>query len=96
MSGSVDLMVMSQNDMRQLAATFGQQAEAATAIMNAVDRALGSTQWQGRRANHFREQWNGPFKQNLLALQQALNENATVITRELEAGMAAMDGGVPG
>ncbi|MEO0492614.1 MAG: hypothetical protein AAF081_04275 [Actinomycetota bacterium] len=89
MSG--DMLVMSKSQMQELAAVFGQQSEAANTILAAVDRALNSTTWQGARANHFREQWNGPFKSNLVALQNALAENAAIIGRELQAGVSAMD-----
>lgn len=85
-------LMLNKDEMRQLTVVFNQQAEAAVAIMNAIDQALGNTTWQGARATQFREAWNGPFKRNLIALQQALNENATIITSERNAAEAALDG----
>lgn len=92
MSG--DMLVMNKSQMEALGANFRQQAEAVERVIAAIQGGVDGTNWQGRRAEHFRSAWESQFKRNLLALRDTLGEHSTFIARERDAAISALDGGV--
>ena len=69
--------------------TFTDQVQAVEALRGAVDGALGSTQWTGPAADRFRSEWGSSFVPALRRLQEALTENASVVSNRREAIQAA-------
>lgn len=65
--------------------TFIDQTQAVEALRGAVDGALGSTQWTGPAADRFRNEWATSFTPALRRLQEALTDNATVVSNRREA-----------
>ena len=65
--------------------TFTDQSQAVDVLRGAVDGALGSTQWTGPAADRFRNEWASTFVPALRRLQEALNENASVVQNRREA-----------
>jgi uncharacterized protein YukE len=46
---------------------------------------LGQVQWSGNFANQFRDQWNGPARQNLVAIVQMLQEASQQLAQHAQA-----------
>lgn len=69
--------------------TFTDQVETVNVLRGAVDGALGSTQWTGPAADRFRNEWASSFVPALRRLQEALTENAAVVSNRREAIQAA-------
>jgi uncharacterized protein YukE len=46
---------------------------------------LGQVPWTGNFANQFRDQWNGPARQNLTAIAQMLDDAARQLAQHAQA-----------
>ena len=88
---SGDMLVMSKSQMEALGANFRQQAEAVERVIAAIQGGIDGTTWQGARAEQFRTLWESQFKRNLMTLREALGEHSMFISRELQAGVTALD-----
>lgn len=86
-----DMLVMSKSQMEQLAGNFARQQQAVQDVIRAIQSGLEGTTWQGNRADRFHQLWNTEFRPNLMSLAEALGEHASFITRELQAGVSALD-----
>lgn len=86
-----DVLVMSKSQMEQLALNFGRQKEVAEGLIASIQSGLDATTWQGARADRFRMLWETEFRPNVRAMCEALGEHSAFITRELHAGVAALD-----
>ncbi len=86
-----DMLVMSKSQMEQLAGNFGRQQQAVQDVIRAIQGGIDSTTWQGARADRFQTLWNTEFRPNLTNLVNALGEHSTFISRELQAGVSALD-----
>lgn len=86
-----DMLVMSKSQMEQLAGNFARQQQAVQDVIRAIQSGLESTTWQGNRADRFHQLWNTEFRPNLNNLSEALGEHSSFITRELQAGVTALD-----
>lgn len=86
-----DMLVMSKSQMEQLASNFGRQQLAVQDVIRSIQSGLESTTWQGNRADRFHQLWNTEFRPNLMSLAEALGEHSLFITRELQAGVSALD-----
>ena len=66
---------------RQFRTESGQVAE-----LNArISGVLSSTTWTGPAAERFRQEWESSFRPALMRLDQALEQNATVVDSRLAA-----------
>ena len=86
-----DMLVMSKSQMEQLAGNFARQQQAVQDVIPAIQSGLEGTAWQGNRADRFHQLWNTEFRPNLMNLSEALGEHSSFITRELQAGVSALD-----
>ncbi len=86
-----DMLVMSKSQMEQLAGNFARQQQAVQDVIRAIQSGLEGTTWQGARADRFHQLWNTEFRPNLMNLAEALGEHSSFITRELQAGVSALD-----
>ena len=86
-----DMLVMSKSQMEQLAVNFGRQKQVAEGVIGAIQSGVEATTWQGARADRFRQLWETEFRPNMRAMCEALGEHSTFITRELQAGVTALD-----
>lgn len=86
-----DMLVMSKSQMEQLAVNFGRQKQTAEGVISAIQSGVEATTWQGARADRFRQLWETEFRPNMQAMCEALGEHSTFITRELQAGVTALD-----
>lgn len=86
-----DMLVMSKSQMQQLAANFGRQQAAVTDVIRSIQSGLDATTWQGARADRFHQLWQTEFRPNLQTLVEALGEHSAFISRELHAGVTALD-----
>ena len=86
-----DMLVMSKSQMEQLAGNFGRQQQAVQDVVRAIQSGLDGTTWQGARADRFHQLWNTEFRPNLMTLVEALGEHSAFISRELQAGVTALD-----
>ena len=86
-----DMLVMSKSQMEQLAVNFGRQQQVAEGVISAIQSGVDATTWQGARADRFRQLWETEFRPNMRAMCDALGEHSAFITRELQAGVTALD-----
>ena len=86
-----DMLVISKSQMEQLAGNFARQQQAVQDVIRAIQSGLEATTWQGNRADRFHQLWNTEFRPNLMNLSEALGEHSSFITRELQAGVSALD-----
>ena len=86
-----DMLVMSKSQMEQLAGNFARQKQTAEGVITAIQAGIDGTTWQGARADRFRQLWESEFRPNMRALCDALGEHSTFISRELQAGVTALD-----
>ena len=86
-----DMLVMSKSQMEQLAGNFARQKQTAEGVITAIQAGIDGTTWQGARADRFRQLWESEFRPNLRALCDVLGEHSTFISRELQAGVSALD-----
>ncbi|MSO37262.1 MAG: WXG100 family type VII secretion target [Acidimicrobiia bacterium] len=76
-------------DMGVLVSTFTTKATEVNDLKQAIDSQLLGTWWIGPASDRFRAEWDGQFKPNLVALQNALNEAANEVRRRMEALQSA-------
>ena len=69
----------------QLSRLMNDSAQAFNERAAILTNQLGSVQWTGGYANRFRDQWNGPARQNLLAIVQMLQETAAQLAQHAQA-----------
>lgn len=69
----------------RLSKTFIDQTQAVEALRGAVDGALGTTPWTGPAADRFRNEWAASFTPALRRLQEALTDNATIVSKRRDA-----------
>lgn len=86
-----DMLIMSKSQMEQLAGNFARQQQAVQEVIRAIQSGIESTTWQGNRADRFQQLWNSEFRPNLMNLADALGEHSSFISRELQAGVTALD-----
>ena len=86
-----DMLVMSKSQMEQLAGNFARQQQAVQDVIRAIQSGLEGTTWQGNRADRFHQLWNTEFRPSLMNLSDALGEHSSFISRELQAGVSALD-----
>lgn len=75
---------MDVGQVRGLASTIHQQAEAFTSAQTAITSALGRTDWRGRDADVFRSQWRGSLKPKLIRASEAATEFSDVLRRNAD------------
>lgn len=71
--------------MQQLAGRFRHEAQAVADLQARITAALGDTVWTGPAAERFRQEWDGTFRQALVRLQEALDQNARIVDDRLRA-----------
>lgn len=71
--------------MQRLAGQFRREAQAVSELQHRVTASLGDTLWTGPAADRFRQEWEGSFRQALVRLQEALEQNAQVVEARLRA-----------
>ncbi|GAB2477769.1 hypothetical protein [Jatrophihabitans fulvus] len=75
---------MDTAEVRDHAAKMDGGVSAVHGAMGRVEAALSSTEWFGRYADEFVQEWHGAFKQQLNGVTNALTDNATVLRRRAD------------
>jgi WXG100 family type VII secretion target len=60
--------------MDTLSREFSNQIQTVDGLISAIDAQVNNVQWTGKVADDFRSQWHGEFKNDLKALQTALQQ----------------------
>jgi len=60
--------------MDNLSREFSKQIQTVDGLISAIDAQVNNVQWTGKVADDFRSQWHGEFKNDLKALQTALQQ----------------------
>ena len=71
--------------MDNLSREFTTQINTVDSLVSAIDRQVGNVQWTGKVADDFRSQWHGEFKNDLKALQTALQQCADHVRNRRDA-----------
>ena len=75
----------SLEQMQGLEQQFSTDAQAVAEVQRRISSAVSNTTWTGPAAERFRSEWNGTFVSALSRLQEALQENATVVRNRRQA-----------
>ena len=75
----------SLEQMQSLEQQFTGDAQVVAELQRRISAAVGNTMWTGPASDRFRNEWNGTFVPALSRLQEALNENATVVRNRRQA-----------
>ncbi len=75
----------SLEQMQGLEQQFTTDSQAVAELQRRISAAVSNTTWTGPAAERFRSEWNGSFVSALSRLQEALNENATVVRNRRQA-----------
>jgi len=57
-----------------LSREFSKQIQTVDGLVSAIDAQVNNVQWTGKVADDFSSQWHGEFKNDLKALQTALQQ----------------------
>ena len=60
--------------MDNLSREFSKQIQTVDGLVSAIDAQVNNVQWTGKVSEDFRSQWRGEFKNDLKALQTALQQ----------------------
>ena len=71
--------------MDNLSREFSKQIQTVDGLVSAVDAQVNNVQWTGKVADDFRAQWHGEFKNDLKALQTALQQCADHVRNRRDA-----------
>lgn len=71
--------------MTELSATFLRAASDVSTLVATLTGPVHATTWTGPAAERFRAQWDTEFAPTLHRLEEALTDNATVVTQRLTA-----------
>ncbi|HET7486381.1 MAG TPA: WXG100 family type VII secretion target [Acidimicrobiales bacterium] len=79
----------SLEQMQGLEQQFTADGQAVGDLQRRISAAVGNTTWTGPAADRFRSEWNTTFVPALSRLQEALQENASVVRNRRSAIQAA-------
>jgi WXG100 family type VII secretion target len=71
--------------MDNLSREFSKQIQTVDSLVSAIDAQVNNVQWTGKVSNDFRSAWHGEFKNDLKALQTALQQCSTHVRNRRDA-----------
>lgn len=70
--------------MQQMGQQFKNEADQVEALVGRITGQLASTDWEGKAATDFRDQWNGQFKQAFTQVVAGLRACSTEVGKRAE------------
>ena len=85
---SVEVLGLDVQKAEDLSRLMRQKAEEFDSSANQLTSGLSEVQWVGNYANRFRDDWNGPARQNLANIANMLREASEALFKHAQAQRA--------